>query len=109
MDTPCREAEFPSIKPPVRVTCKGVGTRGSSFGISGSLECLYCEKDAAHDLLKLWGRPSCQPRREHPSMGATIAEEAPNITSPAYSDKARWASEPGQEAPLSGSLRKREV
>lgn len=42
-------------------------------------------------------------------MGVIIVEEASNFTSPVYSDKARWVSEPGQEVPLSGSLTKREV
>ena len=39
-------------------------------------------------------------------MGVIITEEAPNFTSPGYSDRAHWASRPGQEVLLGvGALR----
>lgn len=37
-------------------------------------------------------------------MGVIITEEAPNFTSPGYSDRAHWISVPGQEVLLGGSL-----
>ena len=37
-------------------------------------------------------------------MGVSITEEAPNFTSPGYTDRTNWVSELGQEVLLSGSL-----
>ncbi|AWP12934.1 Hypothetical protein SMAX5B_018377 [Scophthalmus maximus] len=37
-------------------------------------------------------------------MGLTITEEAPNFTSPGYSDRTHWVSGIGQGVLLSGSL-----
>ncbi|KAK2906211.1 hypothetical protein Q8A73_010154 [Channa argus] len=47
---------------------------------------------------------TCEGVGELPSMGATITEEAPSLTSLGYSDRPHWVSGPGQELLLSGSL-----
>lgn len=57
-----------------------------------------------HIVESTWGRCSCQPRGQLPSMVVTITEEAPSFTSPGSSDRAHWLSEPGHEALLSGPL-----
>ncbi|KAK2839638.1 hypothetical protein Q5P01_013378 [Channa striata] len=95
METSSGDAGIPSMEPPVRVTCEGVG----------DVRVETRQRAADADSLKLFGAGSpVSLVQSFPAWESPSQRKLPAFTSLGYSDRPHWVSGPGQEVLLSGSL-----